>query len=69
MAAKKLLIEEQVLKLLKEGLADKKVAAKTGTTANHVWAIRVNSGMRPVTAAQAKIARGIVERKRRQAAR
>ena len=69
MPAKKLRLEERVLKFLKEGLADKQVAAKTGTTANHVWAIRVYSGLRPVTAAQAKIAKAIVERKRREAAR
>ncbi len=69
MAARKLPLEEQVVKLLKDGLADKQVAAKTGTTPNHVWAIRVYSGLRPVTAAQAEIAKAIVERKRREAAR
>jgi len=69
MAAKKPPIEEQALKLLKDGLGDKAVASKVGTTANHVWAIRVHYGLRPVTPAQAKIAKGIVERKRREAAR
>jgi hypothetical protein len=29
------------LRLLKEGLGDKEVAARVGTTPNHVWAIRV----------------------------
>jgi hypothetical protein len=69
MAAKRLPIEEQALKLLKAGLGDKQVAAKTGTTANHVWAIRVNSRLRPVTPAQAKIAKAVVARKRKAAAR
>src|SRR6266540_4648508 len=49
MAAKKLPIEERALKLLKDGLSDKKVAAKVGTNPNHVWAILVVSGLRPVT--------------------
>jgi hypothetical protein len=40
-----------------------------GTTPNHVWAIRVHYGLRPVTAAQTKIAKAIVEQKRREAAR
>jgi len=44
-------IEEQALKLLKDGLSDKQVAAKVGTNPNHVWAIRVASGLRPVTPA------------------
>jgi hypothetical protein len=40
-----------------------------GTTPNHVWAIRVHYGLRPVTAAQTKIAKAIVEQQRREAAR
>ena len=35
--AKKLPIEGQVLKLLGDGLGDKEVAEKVGTTPNHVW--------------------------------
>jgi hypothetical protein len=57
------------LKLLKDGLGDKTVASKVDTTANHVWAIRAHYGLRPVTDAQAKIARVVIERKRREAAR
>jgi hypothetical protein len=47
-AAKKLPIEDQVLKLLGDGLGDKEVAEKVGTTPNHVWAFRAASGARPV---------------------
>jgi transcriptional regulator len=69
MAAKKLPIEDQVLKLLGDGLGDKEVAEKVGTTQNHVWAIRAASRLRPVTEKQLDIAKTIVARKRRQAAR
>jgi len=69
MAAKKHPAEERVLKLLKDGLSDKEAAAKVGTNPNHVWAIRVASGLRPVTPAQLKIAKAVVERKRKAAAR
>jgi hypothetical protein len=55
------------MQLLKAGLGVNQVAAKTGTTANHVWAIRVNSGLRPVTPAHVMMrkelsARGPIER-------
>jgi hypothetical protein len=68
-AAKKLPIEDQVLKLLGDGLGDKEVAEKVGTTQNHVLAIRAASRLRPVTEKQLDIAKTIVARKRRQAAR
>jgi hypothetical protein len=67
-AARKLPIEDQVLKLLGDGLGDKEVAAKVGTTPNHVWAIRAASRVRPVSERQLEIARRIVGRKRREAA-
>jgi hypothetical protein len=67
--SQKLPIEEQALKLLKDGLSDKQVATKVGTNPNHVWAIRVASGLRPVTPTQLKIAKAVVERKRKTAAR
>jgi hypothetical protein len=67
-AARKLPIEDQVLKLLGDGLGDREVAEKVGTTPNHVWAIRAASGIRPVSERQLKIAKTIVARKRRQAA-
>jgi hypothetical protein len=57
------------LKLLGDGLGDNEVAKKVGTTPNHVWAIRVASGIRPVSERQLEIAKTIVARKRRQAAR
>jgi hypothetical protein len=60
---------DQVLKLLGDGLGDNEVAKKVGTTPNHVWAIRVASGIRPVSERQLEIAKTIVARKRRQAAR
>jgi hypothetical protein len=69
MATRKLPIEDQVLKLLGDGLGDKEVAKKVGTTPNHVWAIRAASGIRPVSERQLEIAKAIVARKRRQAAR
>jgi len=55
------------MQLIKAGLGVNQVAAKTGTTANHVWAIRVNSGLRPVTPAHVMMrkelsARGPIER-------
>jgi DNA repair protein RadA/Sms len=55
------------MQLLKAGLGVNQVAAKTGTTAKHVWAIRVNSGLRPVTPAHVMMrkelsARGPIER-------
>jgi hypothetical protein len=53
------------LRLLKEGLGDKEVAARVGTTPNHVWAIRVTAGLKPVTEKQQAIAKAIVARKRR----
>jgi hypothetical protein len=62
-------MEDQVLKLLGDGLGDKEVVKKVGTTPNHVWAIRAASGIRPVSERQLEIAKTIVARKRRQAAR
>ena len=64
MAAKRLPIEDKVLKLIGDGLGDKDVADKVGTTPNHVWALRAASGVRPVSERQLAIARAIVERKR-----
>lgn len=61
--------EEKAVKLLKDGLSDQEVAERVKTTANHVWAIRVATGLKPVTERQLEIAKAIVARKRRQAAR
>lgn len=62
-------IEDQVLKLLGDGLGDKEIVGKVGTTPNHVWAIRAASGVRPVSERQLAIPRAIVGRKRREAGR
>jgi hypothetical protein len=60
--------EEKAVKLLKDGLSDQEVAERVKTTANHVWAIRVATGLKPVTERQLEIAKAIVRRKRREAA-
>jgi hypothetical protein len=68
--ARKLPVEAQVLKLIREGLSQEVAAARSGITMNHAWAIRALAGVpRPVTEKQRAIARAIVERKRREAAR
>ena len=61
--------EEKAATLLKDGLSNQEVAKRLKTTANHIWAIRVASGLRPVTTKQMAIARVIVARKRRELAR
>jgi hypothetical protein len=65
MAHKKHPAEEKAVKLLKDGLSDQEVAEAVGTTANHVWAIRVTAGFKPVSEQQLEIAKAIVARKRR----
>lgn len=68
LVAKGELLEQTTwMQLLKAGLGVNQVAAKTGTTAYYVWAIRVNSGLRPVTPAHVMMrkelsARGPIER-------
>lgn len=70
MAAKKLPVEDQVLKLIAEGVAQAVVAARVKTTENHVWAIKALAGVpRPVSEGQREMARKIVTRKRLEAAR
>jgi hypothetical protein len=68
-AVRKLPIEDRVLKLPGDGLGGKEVATKVGATPNHVRAIRAASGIRAVSERQLEIAKAIVARKRRQAAR
>jgi len=58
--------EEKAIQLLKDGLSDQEVAKRVGTTPNHVWAIRVATGLKPVTERQLEIAKAIVARKRRE---
>lgn len=70
MAARKLAVEETVLKLVRDnGLPREVAAARFGVTTNHAWAICALAGFaRPVSDGQRAIARSIVDRKRRQAA-
>lgn len=56
--------EEKAVRLLKDGLSDEEVAKRVRTTPNHVWAIRVTAGLKPVTEKQQAIARAIIARKR-----
>lgn len=66
--AKKLPVEAQVLKLMRNGLSQDVAAARCGITANHAWAVRAVAGFpRPVSEKQRAIARAIVDRKRREA--
>jgi len=58
--------EEKAVKLLENGLSDQDVAERVETTPNHVWAIRVTAGLKPVTEKQQAIAKAIVARKRRE---
>ena len=57
--------EEKTVQLLKDGLSDQEVAERVKTTPNHVWAIRVASGLKLVTEKQQAIAKAVVARKRR----
>lgn len=67
--AKKLAVEAQVLRLIRDGLSQEVAAARCGITTNHAWAVRALAGVpRPVSEKQRAIARAIVERKRRAAA-
>ena len=58
--------EEKAVRLLKDGLSDQEVAKRVKTTPNHVWAIRVTAGFKPVTEKQVAMAKAIVARKRRE---